>query len=348
MASDRAAFEIGQARVAPGTREIVDLPVAMLSNHTPVVLSVLVIHGRRPGPTMFVSAALHGDEVMGVEIIRRLVQSPALDDLAGTVLAVPVVNAFGFLHLSRYLPDRRDLNRSFPGRPGGSLAAQLAHLFIEEVVGRSDHGIDLHTGAVHRTNLPQLRVADPSRETRAAAEAFAPPVILRGTAPRGSLRAAAAERGLGILLYEAGEALRFDEFGVRVGVRGVLQVMRHLQMIPEDAIEPPSGPAPVWLRRAKWARAPQSGVVRNHAQPGDMVEAGETLAVVGDPFGQTEQPVVAPFAGVVIGRSELSTANRGDALFNIGSAEDAAEIPQAIETVEEAVDDDAFADPASD
>ena len=311
----------------------------MLSNHTPVVLSVLVVHGARPGPTLFVSAALHGDEVLGVETIRRLVRLDLLDDLAGTLLAVPVVNAFGFLSLSRYLPDRRDLNRSFPGRPDGSLAARLAHLLMMEVVGRSDFGIDLHTGAVHRTNLPQLRVADARPEVCARAEAFGPPVILRGQPPPGSLRAAASASACSVLVYEAGEALRFDELGVRVGLRGCLGVMAHEGMIDAALVPPADGPGPVWLGPSAWARAPEGGVVRLIAGLGASVEEGEPIGLVGDPFGQSEEVVEAPLSGVVIGRSELSTANRGDALFNVASADDAAEVQAAIETVEEAVDD---------
>ena len=335
----RAPFRIGGHAVAPGGRAVVDLPIAMLSNHTPVVLSVLVIHGARPGPTLFVSAALHGDEVLGVEVIRRLVRLDQLDDIAGTLLAVPVVNAFGFLSLSRYLPDRRDLNRSFPGRADGSLAARLADLFMAEVVARSDFGIDLHTGAVHRTNLPQLRVADAAPPVVARAEAFGPPVILRSQPPPGALRSAASSAGCSVLVYEAGEALRFDELGVRVGLRGCLGVMAHEGMIDPAQVPPADGPGPVWLGPSVWARAPEGGVVRLIAGLGDTVEEGEPMAVVGDPFGQSEEVVGAPLSGVVVGRSELSTANRGDALFNVASADDAAEVQAAIETVEDAVDD---------
>lgn len=341
----RAPFRIGERAVAPGRRAVVDLPIAMLSNHTPVVLSVLVIHGRRPGPTVFVSAALHGDEVLGVEVIRRLVRMEALEDLGGTLLAVPVVNAFGFLSLSRYLPDRRDLNRSFPGRPDGSLAARLADLFMREVVRRSDLGIDLHTGAVHRTNLPQLRVADARASSEARAEAFAPPVILRGAPPEGSLRAAAQAAGCPVLVYEAGEALRFDEIGVRVGLRGCLRVLAHEGMIDAGAVPPADGPGPVWLERSAWARAPQGGVVRNLVALGDTVREGEALAVVGDPFGQSEEPIPAPVTGVVIGRSELSTANRGDALFNVAMARNRAEVRAAIEVIEEEMDGPLLAAP---
>ena len=326
----RDGFEIGGRTVAAGSREVVDLPISVLANHAPVMLSVMVVHGRRPGPTVFVSAALHGDEVLGVEIIRRLIRYPALRDLAGTVLAVPVVNAFGFLAQSRYLPDRRDLNRSFPGSATGSLAAQLARLFLREVVQRSDLGIDLHTAAVHRRNLPQLRLASTAERQVALAEAFAPPAILSGRPPEGSLRSAARRYDVPILLYEAGEALRFNERATRVGLRGCLRVLREVGMI-EDA---PGAPRAAWLERAAWTRAPQGGVVRRKARLGEGVEAGETLALVADPFGQSERPAKSRRTGIVIGRSELSTANRGDALYNVAQARD----PGAEERIRRSLD----------
>ncbi|RMD60515.1 MAG: succinylglutamate desuccinylase, partial [Alphaproteobacteria bacterium] len=184
----RKAFKIGGATIAPGARDTVDLPLSVLSNHTPMSLPVQVIHGRKPGPVMFVSACVHGDEIIGVEIIRRLLRLPALRRLRGTLLAIPIVNAFGFINHSRYLPDRRDLNRSFPGSANGSLAARLAHLFVKEVVTRCQYGIDLHSAAEHRTNLPQIRVSDREPETRALAEAFGAPVILHSQVRDGSLR----------------------------------------------------------------------------------------------------------------------------------------------------------------
>lgn len=152
------AFELGGAQVPPGTRRTIDLPVSSLSDHTPVSMAVHVVNGRKPGPVMFVSAAIHGDEVTGVEIVRRLLRTPSLERMAGTLLAVPIVNTFGFLNHSRYLPDRRDLNRCFPGSAEGSLGARLAHIFLSQIVARSDFGIDLHSAAVQRSNLPQIRL----------------------------------------------------------------------------------------------------------------------------------------------------------------------------------------------
>ena len=175
----RGAFEIGGHKVEVGTRRLVDLPVSKLSNHTPVTLPVHVLHGLRPGPAMFISAAIHGDELNGVEIIRRVLKTLQPGAISGTLLAIPVVNAYGFIGRSRYLPDRRDLNRSFPGSSTGSLAARLAHLFLNEVVRRCQFGIDLHTAAVHRVNLPQIRATTARRQRcRELAEAFGAQVVL--------------------------------------------------------------------------------------------------------------------------------------------------------------------------
>ena len=174
----QAPFEIAGHKVAPGARAQIDLPISILPDHTPVGLSLEVIHGKRPGPTMFVSAAVHGDELIGVEIVRRLLRAPQLKSLRGTLLVIPVVNSFGFLNRSRYLPDRRDLNRCFPGHPSGSLGSRLAHIFLNDVVLRCDFGIDLHSAAIHRTNLPQVRISPSDAVTRRMAASFAAPVVL--------------------------------------------------------------------------------------------------------------------------------------------------------------------------
>ncbi|MGD8528901.1 MAG: succinylglutamate desuccinylase/aspartoacylase family protein, partial [Methyloceanibacter sp.] len=202
------AFEIGGFSIPPNSRQTVDLPVSVLSDHTPVNMSVHVVHGCEPGPTLFVSAAIHGDEVMGVEVVRRLLRVPSIDTMKGTMLAVPIVNSYGFLSHSRYLPDRRDLNRSFPGDAVGSLAARLAHKFMTEVVARSHVGIDLHSAAIHRTNLPQVRVSPSKPETLALAEVFGAPIVMTSGLRDGSLRQAAQQHDVDVLLFEAGEGLR--------------------------------------------------------------------------------------------------------------------------------------------
>ena len=313
---EREAFRIGAHRIAPGTQATVDLPVSVLSDHTPVTMSVHVVHGKRPGPTIFVSKAVHGDEVIGVEIVRRLLRAPNLAKLKGTLLAIPIVNAFGFLNHSRYLPDRRDLNRSFPGSARGSLAGRLAHLFMEEIVARSDFGIDLHSAAFHRTNLPQIRVSPRKPETMALAEAFGPPVILTSKLREGSLRDAARQRNVDILLYEAGEGLRFDELAVRVGVTGILRVMRTLDMISGKGVARQKV-SPIQSSASTWLRAPAGGLLRTFKTTGQSVAENDVLGIISDPFGEIETEVVADKPGLIIGRTNLPIVNEGDGLFHI-------------------------------
>lgn len=312
----RVPFEIAGNRIAAGHFETVHLPVSILPDHTPVNLSVQVHHGKRPGPTVFVSAAVHGDEVIGVEIVRRLLRAPQLAALRGTLLVVPIVNAFGFLNRSRYLPDRRDLNRCFPGHPSGSLGSRLAHIFLNEVVLRCDAGIDLHSAAIHRTNLPQIRVSPRDKTTLAMAMAFGAPVVLTSALREGSLRAAAAARGTAVLLYEAGEGLRFDELAVRAGVAGILRVLRSLDMLPAKGIAKAKA-APYLCKSSTWVRAPAGGLLRTFRAEGETVEAGDILASVADPFGEVETEILAPTAGILIGRAILPVVNEGDAVFHL-------------------------------
>ena len=289
----RAVFEIGNEKVAAGSRRLVDLPVSKLSNHTPVTLPVHVLHGARPGPAMFVSAAIHGDELNGVEIIRRVLRAVQPGAISGTLLAIPVVNAYGFIGRSRYLPDRRDLNRSFPGSAHGSLAARLAHLFLTEVVRRCQFGIDLHTAAVHRVNLPQIR-ADFAKQTRSRelAEAFGAPVVLESPERSGSLRRAAREAGCDVLVYEGGEGLRFDEFAIKAGVDGIANLMLKTGLLElPDGVPPPARDMvrqPVFANASKWVRAPDGGIFRTVRRIGNAVSKGEIIGWVSNPYEEIE------------------------------------------------------------
>ncbi|MEM8838496.1 MAG: succinylglutamate desuccinylase/aspartoacylase family protein [Pseudomonadota bacterium] len=312
----RAGFELAGEVIASGTSRTVDLPVSSLSDHTPVTMSAQVIHGNRNGPTVFVSAGIHGDEVIGIEIVRRLLKTPALRRLKGTLIVVPIVNSFGFINRSRYLPDRRDLNRSFPGNEGGSLAARLAHLFLTEIVARADIGIDLHSAAIHRTNYPQLRISPHDPEARRLADVFAAPIIMQAPLREGSLRAAAADLGTRVLLYEAGEGLRFDEVSVRAGQAGILRVLKSLGMITGRGIAPSKLP-PQFCMSSKWLRAPMGGLFRSYRSDGILVREGEILGSVSDPFGETENDIEAPFDGIIVGRAVMPVVNEGDAVFHL-------------------------------
>ena len=329
-----AAIEIGGIAVQPGQRTTIDLPVANLSIHTEVTMPVQVIRGRRAGPTLFVSGAIHGDEINGVEIIRRLLRLKAVQRLRGTLIAVPIVNVFGFVSGSRYLPDRRDLNRSFPGSPRGSMAARLAQIFMTEIVQHCSHGIDLHTGAIHRANLPQIRANLDDDETLEMAKAFGAPVIINAADRDGTIRKAAQEDGVKILLYEAGEALRFDEISIRAGLRGIVNVMRSIGMLPpvkrrKKIVEP------AVAHSAGWVRAPESGVLRVTERLGAHVKKGTRLGIVADPFGENEWVVEAHTDGIIIGRTNLPVVQEGDGLFHIAGPEGtkaAFESLQAFET----------------
>ena len=307
---------IGDTKVAPGQRANINLPVGELYTATPISMPMQVICGRSSGPTLFVSAAIHGDEINGVEIIRRLLKRKAMKSIRGTLLAVPIVNVHGFLNQSRYLPDRRDLNRSFPGSPKGSIAARLARTFFSEIVSKADYGIDLHTGAINRTNLPQIRGNVDDEKTLELANAFGVPVIVNANIRDGSLRASAAEMGMPMLIYEAGEALRFDEISIRAGLRGITNIMRTIGMLPRLR-QPSRTVSPVLARATSWVRAPVSGIVRDKAELGSTVAKGQRLATIGDPLGTHEETAKAPFDGIVIGMNRLPLAHEGDALFNI-------------------------------
>ncbi|CAN5277466.1 succinylglutamate desuccinylase/aspartoacylase family protein [soil metagenome] len=328
----RPAFTLGTATIPAGTRRTVELPVSVLFNDTPMRLPVHVIHGSRDGPVLFLSGVVHGDEIQGAEIIRQVVRHPALAGIAGTLLAVPIVNGFGFISHSRYMPDRRDLNRSFPGSDHGSLASILADILLREVLSRAQYGIDLHTAGVHRSNLPQIRIAPDEPELLKFAEAFSPPVILVSKLREGTLRQCARDQGVRMLLYEAGEALRFDDFAIRTGVVGILRSMRWLAMIPSSA-DVKGRIVPVISQASLWLRAPEGGILHAGHQLGDKVGKNERIGVISDPLGDKEVPVIANETGIVIGRTNLPIVNRGDALFHIARVKDAvtARRPKAAE-----------------
>jgi len=322
---------IADQEILPGETRRVELSVARLYDYTEQTITLKVVRGKRPGPTLLVSAAIHGDEVNGVEIVRRLLRSKALKNLRGTLIAAPIVNVFGFNSLSRYLPDRRDLNRCFPGSSRGPLASRIAYLINEQVLAHCTHAIDLHTGAIHRSNLPQIRayLADP--DTLKMAHAFRSPVILNSQLRDGSLRACAVGRGIPMLLFEGGEALRFEDSVIKSGVRGILSVMRHLGMLKPGA-EHDAAPAALVAEDSHWIRSPSSGIVRIRSRLGERVEEGDVLGLVSDPLGEFELPIAARHSGVVIGLTKLPMVARGDAVLHVATFE---HLDEAMELVEE-------------
>ena len=329
-------FSIAGQNIAPGTQADVGFPITTMATGTASSLAVRVIHGARPGPAVFVSAAIHGDEIIGTAIIQRLAQSLRPEALAGTVLLVPVANIFGFITHSRYLPDRRDLNRSFPGSAGGSLAGQLAHIFYREVVARCSLGIDIHSAAVHRYNLPQIRIAAGNRRLVELAMAFGAPVIIESPLRDGSLRDLAQKHGVDMLLMEAGEALRFDRLSIETGVAGVNRVLAHLGMTEADDGLTEVG-IPARANRSVWVRAPRGGVTHRVRRSGDPVRKGDLLACVAGLFGEDAQEIVSPADGIVIGHATLPVVHQGDALFHIAVIDHPERVGARIDSITEAI-----------
>ncbi len=314
--AERESFEIGGIEIKPGERKTVDLAAAKLYTHTEMRLPIHVIHGKKTGPILFVSAAIHGDEILGVEIIRRLLKMKSVNKLNGTLIAIPVVNVFGFINQSRYSPDRRDLNRFFPGTGSGSLTSQIAKLFMTEIVDRCTHGIDLHTGSNHRVNLPQIRAYLNDEETERLAYEFGAPIILDANFLEGSLRQAVYDKGLPILLYEAGEVFRFSEIPIQAGLRGVLSVMRAIGMLKPKPVKETKIKSAV-ADSSVWVRAPISGIVNTKVKLGDRVEENTVLGEITDPFGETQENIITNDAGTVIGKLELPLVYKGDAIFHV-------------------------------
>jgi predicted deacylase len=333
----RAPLSLAGSKIKPGQQTTIQVPVARLYTHTEMTMPVHVIHGHKDGPRLFVSAAIHGDEINGTEIIRRLMQLKRIRKLKGTLLAIPVVNVYGFLQQSRYSPDRRDLNRFFPGSEKGSLTSQLADIFMEEIVANSTHGIDLHAGSNHRTNLPQIRTNVENPNALQMAQAFRVPVIINASMRDGSLRQAVTEKSIPFMLYEAGEALRFDDVAIRAGIRGILSVMEAIGMLRQSRMRKKKGIEPLIADATTWVRAPASGILHMNVPLGARVSQNKKLGVIADPFGSHEEAIESPVSGMVIGRLNLPLVHQGDAVIHIAKIEQLAGIEPIIADFKEDV-----------
>lgn len=311
-------FIINDVEVAKGDRKRINIDVGAIYDFTDVKIPVEVVRGKKDGPTLFICSTIHGDEINGIEIVKRVLKSTELKNISGTLIAIPIVNIFGFNDRSRYLPDRRDLNRCFPGSKSGSMTSQIAYKFMHEIVMKSDYGIDLHTGAFHRSNYPQVRANLDDFTTLNLAKAFGAPVIINSNLRDGSLREAVAKCNIPMLLYEGGEALRFDERVIKIGVAGILNFMREIAMIEAEVCEI-SKKKTFIANSSYWVRAVRSGIHIPRQKLGNLVKKGEILGEISNPFGDHKCLIKADAGGIIIGMSKLPMTNKGDALFHIAT-----------------------------
>ncbi|WP_229725433.1 succinylglutamate desuccinylase/aspartoacylase family protein [Hymenobacter baengnokdamensis] len=314
MAIDNTLL-LNRLRIQPGEQILTRLAISRLPSGAVIDVPVHVIRSTEPGPVLLLMAGMHGDEVNGIETIRRLIRRNLLQPTHGTVIAIPILNIYGFLNFSREVPDGKDVNRSFPGHPRGSVASRVAHRFMREIMPLVDYGIDFHTGGAARANHPQLRcVLGQDTVTDALAAAFAAPFTLHARLRPGSLRATAHALGKPIIVYETGESLRFDEPGIEEAIAGTLRVLHHLGMGAE-------GPAParpnVLCHRHRWLRARYAGLFRAHVGLGDYVEEGQIYGSIADPYGGQAVRLESTMSGYVIGLNYMPVVNQGDALLHL-------------------------------
>ena len=309
-------FVILNEEIKPGKGAQLNLEVAHLHTHTPVQVPVIVERAHEDGPVVLLMAGMHGDEINGMEIIRRIIRKGINKPTKGTIICIPVFNIFGFLNVMRVLPDGRDLNRSFPGTKNGSLASQFAYHFMKEIAPMVDYVIDFHTGSAKRNNMPQIRCVFKDTESLELARIFNPPFIIHSAYIPKSIRESMYRKEKKILLFEGGKTDSIDDVIVKEGIDGVKRFLTHFEM--RSVKENLGDREPIYIKDHKWLRAPNSGMFQPIVKNGDRVEIGTVLGIVTDPFGLIEKKVKCSFAGYVFCVNEAPVVNKGDAIFHIG------------------------------
>lgn len=304
---------INKKKIGLGERAEIFLNIARLPTYTNIDLPVYVFRAKEDGPVLLLTGGLHGDEVNGIEIIRRMISREKIIPEKGSVIAIPVVNVYGFIQNVRGLPDGKDINRSFPGSKGGSLAKLLAYTLMNEIIPQIDYGIDFHTGGAARANFPQIRCTLNIPKNKELARAFAPPIIVQSSLINKSFRKAAKSKGKHILVYESGESLRYDETGIEEGIDGTLRLMKHLNMV-SSAPEPNNSQI---FEKTTWVRAKYAGLFNNKVNLGDHVNKRQVLGHINDPFGQEWFKSISPQHGRVIGLNNTPVVHKGDALIHL-------------------------------
>lgn len=314
MSDTRGDHDWFGAAIAPGEHAGRSIVISESYSAKEVSIPVQVWRGEREGPTVAVTAAVHGDEINGTGVIRKIVRERPFEITAGTLVLVPVVNILGFEHRTRYLPDRRDLNRSFPGSPNGSAASRLAWSFFQQVMTRCDYCIDLHTAAMRRTNFPNVRASLEDPRLADFARAFGAELLVDGQGPAGSLRNAACAAGCATLILEAGEVGKVERGVVEYAVRGITNCLKFLGMVEGTPDEPAYR---VETDATKWVRAAHGGFLEFHVGPGDIVEKDEPIATNTTLLGDTLNTILAPRDGIILGMTTIPSVAPGDPVCHL-------------------------------
>ena len=308
-------IKIANQEILPGEFKEININIARLPSHTLIDTPIYVSRSLDEGPVLALIAGMHGDELNGMEIVRRILDRGLHKVKRGTVICMPVINIYGFLNYSRDVPDGKDVNRSFPGRKNGSLASRVAYYLMQEVIPFIDCGIDFHTGGAMRANYPQVRTLLRDETNMDLANAFYAPFTIDAHFRPNSLRREASRKGKRIIVYEGGESLRFDPQAIEEGVAGTLRLMKYLNMI-DSAPEPKEENRVIWS--TSWIRAKHAGLFQPNVQCGQLVHRGEWVGTITDPFGEFKEEVMATQTGYVIGINNGPVINAGDALMHLG------------------------------
>lgn len=304
-------------QVPLGARRTINFNIATLYTSTKVEIPVIIERSKVPGPTVLITAGIHGDEINGVEVVRQIIAKKINKPAKGSIICIPVLNVFGFLSMNRFFPDGRDLNRVFPGTKNGSLASRFAYQFINEILPAADYCLDFHTGGASRFNAPHIRVAPDNKELVSLAKVFNAPFTLLSKNLDGSYRATCAKKGKKILLFEGGKSLSSSKEVAKEGVHGTMRVLHHLGMLHSNFDYPEPNYDSLLVEKSFWMRAKYSGLLHIKIPIGKHVEKNEILASITDPYGKMRHVVKASNDGYVINVNESAIVYKGDAIFRI-------------------------------
>lgn len=307
---------LGNTEIKPGEQTTVDFFVSRLPSGNRINIQATVYRALKPGPTVLVMGGVHGDEINGIQIIRTLLEDDVFSNITcGTVIAIPLLNVFGFINFSREVPDGKDVNRSFPGTSTGSLVSRTASVLTKKVLPHIDYAIDLHTGGASRYNQPQIRYTKTDEKAVALAKAFGAPFIIEKPWITKSFRKIANQMGISVIVYEGGESVRLDSFAIKMGIDGIKRTLKALKMLKEA---PKKEFKPIGFTTTSWVRASESGLFTWQKRSGEIVKKGDLLGVIHSPQGDRAKYVIAKKSGHIIGHNNASVVHNGDALFHIG------------------------------